>query len=99
LPSFTLDPLSPPCKRAHGVDRLKEFGKEALAQYHGKNGAPAYIGYKGNVYDVSGSSLWRHGDHQYRHHAGRDLTDALREAPHGEDMLERVVLIGTLHED
>jgi predicted heme/steroid binding protein len=33
------------------------------------------------------------------HHAGRDLTTGLREGPHGEDMLERVVLIGTLHEE
>ncbi len=92
-------PFSPLQKRPHRVDKLKEFSKEALTQYHGKNGAPAYIGYQGKVYDVSGSSLWRHGDHQYRHHAGRDLTTALREAPHGEDMLERAVVIGMLHED
>jgi predicted heme/steroid binding protein len=45
------------------VYRMKEFSKEELAHYNGKNGAPAYIGYKGNVYDVSGSSLWRIGDH------------------------------------
>lgn len=92
------DPL-PPLQMANGDYKLKEFSKEELTHYNGKKGAPAYIGYKGNVYDVSGSSLWRNGDHQYRHHAGRDLTDTLGEAPHGEDMLERVVLIGTLHED
>ena len=79
--------------------RMKEFSKEELARYNGKNGAPAYIACKGNIYDVSGSSLWRNGDHQFRHHAGRDLTEGLRQAPHGGDMLERVVLIGKLHED
>ncbi len=78
---------------------MKEFRKGKLAHYNGKNGAPAYIGYKGNIYDVSGSSLWRDGDHQFRHHAGQDLTGGLRQAPHGEDMLKRVVLIGILHED
>jgi ferritin-like protein len=38
-------------------------------------------------------------DTQDRHHAGLDLTDALREAPHGEDMLERVAVMGTSDED
>jgi len=84
---------------ANGDYKLKEFSREELAKYNGKNGTPAYIGYKGNVYDVSGSSLWRSGNHQFRHHAGQDLSDGLRQAPHGEDMLERVVLIGTLDDD
>lgn len=78
---------------------MKEFSKEELARYNGKNRTPAYIACEGKVYDVSGSSLWWNGDHQFRHHAGQDLTDGLRQAPHGEDMFERVVLIGILCED
>ena len=78
---------------------MKAFCREELSKYNGKNGILAYIAYKGKVYDVSGSSLWRNGDHQFRHHAGQDLTDGLRQAPHGEDMLERVIPIGTLHKD
>jgi predicted heme/steroid binding protein len=80
------------------VYEMKEFCREELSKYNGKNGSPAYIAYKGKVYDVSGSCLWRDGDHQFRHHAGGDLSDGLRQAPHGEDMLERVVFIGALHE-
>jgi len=78
---------------------VQVFSKAELTYYNGKKGAPAYIGYKGKVYDVSGSSLWRNGDHQYRHHAGQDLTDSLNQAPHAGDILERVVLVGTLHKD
>jgi len=78
---------------------MKRFSKEELARYNGKNGAPAYIAYKGKVYDVSNSFQWRSGRHQVLHNAGEDLTDALEQAPHGTDMLERLPIVGTLHED
>lgn len=84
---------------AYGVHELKEFSREELAKYNGKNGTPAYIAYNAKVYDVSGSSLWHSGNHQYRHQAGHDLTDSLRQAPHGDGMLERVPVIGTLRKD
>ena len=84
---------------ANGIHTMKEFSREELARYAGKDGAPAYLGYKGKVYDVSESFLWRNGNHQFRHNAGHDLTESMRQAPHGEDMLERVPVIGALHED
>jgi len=56
---------------------VKEFTEEELARYNGKNGAPAYIAYKGKVYDVSDSFLWRNGSHQVLHNAGADLTEAI----------------------
>jgi predicted heme/steroid binding protein len=83
----------------NGVCAMKKFSTEELAHYNGKNGGLAYIAYDAKVYDVSGSSLWRNGNHQFRHHAGRDLTGGLRQAPHGQDMLERVPVIGTLQEE
>lgn len=78
---------------------MKIFNREELARYNGKNGAPAYIAYKGMVYDASGSFQWRNGRHQVLHNAGEDLTDAFEQAPHSEDILERLPTIGTLHED
>jgi len=75
---------------------LKEFSKEELTQYNGKNGTPAYIAYKGKVYDVSTSFLWRDGNHQVLHIAGVDLTDAMEQAPHGGDVLEKLPIVGTL---
>jgi predicted heme/steroid binding protein len=78
---------------------MKSFSKEELARYNGKNGAPAYIAYKGKVYDASNSFQWRNGRHQVIHNAGGDLTDSLERAPHGVEMLERLPMIGILRED
>jgi predicted heme/steroid binding protein len=74
----------------------KEFTLEELGQYDGKDGRPAYVAYKGKVYDVTGSYLWVDGDHQGEHAAGRDLTAEIGNAPHGEEELERVRLVGVL---
>lgn len=97
MPSF--DPLFAFLHKTDTLCKMKEFSKKELTRYNGKNGAPAYIAYNSKVYDVSVSFVWRNGDHQFRHQAGQDLTGGLRQAPHGEDLLERVVLIGTLRED
>ena len=77
----------------------RTFTRKELATYQGRNGAPAYIAYDGKVYDVSNSFLWRNGRHQVLHHAGVDLTGVLDQAPHGADLLERVLIVGTLDED
>jgi predicted heme/steroid binding protein len=75
---------------------MKEFSKQELARYNGKNGRPAYAAYKGKVYDLSDSFLWNGGSHQVLHNAGVDLTDAMEQAPHGGDVLEKFPLVGTL---
>ena len=76
---------------------MKEFTEKELAQYDGRNGKPAYVGYKGKVYDVSSSFLWKDGTHQVLHNAGVDLTAALEQAPHSEDVLKKFPVIGILH--
>ncbi len=74
----------------------KQFTIEELKEYNGKNGKPAYIAYKGKVYDVTDDYLWTDGEHQGEHSAGADLTEEMSLAPHMEDVLERVKLVGTL---
>lgn len=76
----------------------KQFTLEELKQNDGKNGKPAYIAFKGKVYDVSDDFLWVEGDHQGEHSAGQDLTEAMQHAPHMEDVLERspLKIIGIL---
>lgn len=76
---------------------MKEFTEEELAQYDGKNGNLVYVAYKGKVYDVTESFLWRNGIHQVLHNAGVDLTDALEQAPHRDDVFEKFPVIGVIH--
>ena len=66
-----------------------------IAEFNGKNGKPAYIAYKGEVYDVTQSSQWLDGDH-LGHEAGSDLTDQMEIAPHSDDVMERMKKVGTL---
>ncbi len=73
----------------------KPFTKEELRKYNGRNGA-AYIAFESRVYDVSVSFHWKKGIHQVTHRAGCDLTEALKRAPHGPDMLNRFPLVGEL---
>lgn len=67
-----------------------------LRRYDGKEGRPAYVAFQGKVYDVSSSFLWRGGRHQAMHNAGEDLTEALRSAPHGPELLMRFPVVGEL---
>lgn len=75
---------------------MKEFTLKMLAENNGENGKPIYIAHKGKVYDVSGSRLWRNGNHMKRHKAGNDLTTDIQAAPHEPDVLERYPQIGVL---
>jgi predicted heme/steroid binding protein len=74
------------------VEEIRTFTSEELEEYNGKNGKPAYIAYQGKIYDVSQSDLWRSGEHMGLHGTGKDLTDELELAPHGEEVLERTKL-------
>lgn len=78
---------------------MKKFTTEELSHHSGNNGTKPYIAYNGKVYDVSESFHWKNGMHHVLHQAGEDLTEALRESPHGEDLLERVPIIGELLKD
>jgi len=74
----------------------RRFTLEELKRYDGRDGKQAYIAYKGKVYDVTESDFWTNGDHQGLHEAGKDLTGDIGLAPHGEETLERVKLVGVL---
>ena len=78
---------------------MKEFDAAELAKFNGENGNPVYVVYKGKVYDITGSKLWRNGMHMKRHHAGRDLTVDIQGAPHEPDVLERYPQVGTLKKE
>lgn len=76
---------------------MRVFAKEELRKYDGSGGI-VYVACAGKVYDVSHSFHWKKGVHQVTHYAGCDLTDALRQAPHGSEMLEKFPIVGELIE-
>ena len=78
---------------------MQEFELAELEKFDGNEGRPVYVAYKGKVYDVSDSKLWRNGLHMKRHHAGLDMTADIQGAPHEPDVLERFPLVGTLKEE
>lgn len=78
---------------------MKVFTKEELKEYNGKRGKLAYIACKGKVYDVTGSYLWKGGEHQSEHFAGKDLTIEIEDAPHGMDVLDRFPIVGELKDE
>ncbi len=73
-----------------------DMTSEELSLHDGKDGRPGYIVYRGTVYDVTTSKLWRDGSHLKKHSAGTDLTDILKTAPHGEEKVLKMPVVGKL---
>jgi predicted heme/steroid binding protein len=67
-----------------------------LKNCDGKNGKPAYFAYKGIIYDVSDSTWFTDGEHMATHFCGRDLTEELKKAPHGDDYFFDIKKVGNL---
>lgn len=72
------------------------FDTAALEVCDGKNGNPAYLAYKKNVYDVSDLTKWQGGTH-FKHLAGKDLTEEMQKAPHGAEKLENLKIVGSFN--
>ncbi|MBI5234122.1 MAG: cytochrome B5 [Deltaproteobacteria bacterium] len=77
---------------------MKRFTKEDLKKHDGGiSGAPVYIAFNGKVYDVTNSPLFIDGIH-FEHYAGRDLTDDMPDAPHSEEALATLTVVGEYSE-
>lgn len=77
------------------MPEFPQYSKSQLALRNGQDKPEIWVAYKGTIYDVTESRLWRKGKH-YEHWAGQDLTDELADAPHTHEVFERFVAIGIL---
>ncbi len=74
----------------------RQITEDELISNDGQDGRPAWVAYRGKVYDVSASRLWRGGAHMKRHQAGKDLTAEFGAAPHDEVVLQDMPVVGRL---
>jgi len=82
--------IGPKLGKKRKTEPLKAKGKftlDELSAFDGTEGRPSYIAFKNGIYDVSQSQYWEGGKHFVRHEAGKDLTDQLTYAPHGEEKI------------
>ncbi len=86
-------------KKALAIEAGKQdLTVEELSQFDGREGRSAYVAYGGSIHDVTKGKLWEDGSHARKHMAGMDLTEALRQAPHGEEKIKAMPLVGRLVE-
>jgi len=94
--TFVIGPKMRKKKAQPLLQKKERLTSEDLQHFDGKENPGTYVAYKGKVYDVSSSKLWKDGTHLKKHRAGNDLTDALKTAPHGEDRILRMPEVGEL---
>lgn len=71
------------------------FTKAQLALRNGQDKEQVWVAFKGVIYDVTKSRLWRNGKH-YEHWAGQDLTAELKDAPHSNTVFDKFDIVGYL---
>ncbi len=74
---------------------MKVYTKQQLALRNGQDKPEIWVAFRGIIYDVGSSRLWKNGKH-YEHWAGQDLTEELADAPHTEKVFEKFTAIGQL---
>ena len=74
------------------------FTRQQLALRNGQDKEEVWVAYRGLIYDVTHSRLWRNGKH-YEHWAGQDLTRELKEAPHTAGVFDKFQVVGLLIEN
>lgn len=73
----------------------RQITKTQLSLRNGNDKPEIWVAYKGLVYDVTKSKLWRDGKH-YEHWAGQDLTKEMKDAPHTPFVFDKFEIIGDL---
>ncbi len=83
-------------KEAKHLEPRGDMNIDELILFNGTEDRAVYFAYKGKIYDVSKSEHWKNGTHFSKHSGGADLTDMLKQAPHGEEKIIEMSKIGKL---
>ncbi|AZQ63687.1 MULTISPECIES: cytochrome b5 domain-containing protein [Flammeovirga] len=67
---------------------MEKYTRAQLALRNGEDKDEIWVAYKGKIYDMTNSRLWRNGKH-YEHWAGQDLTPEMKDAPHTEFVFDK----------
>mgnify|MGYP001053790215 CR=1 FL=1 len=76
-------------------NHLPKISSRQLSLNNGQDRDLIWVAYKGVVYDVTESRLWKNGKH-YEHWSGQDLTSELADAPHGIGVFDKFEKVGLL---
>jgi Predicted heme/steroid binding protein len=74
---------------------LQKFTLEELATYNGKNGNPAYVAVNDIVYEVGSNAAWAAATH-FGLTAGKDLTEQFNSCHAGQQILNKLRVVGKL---
>ncbi|HRJ28707.1 MAG TPA: cytochrome b5 domain-containing protein [Cyclobacteriaceae bacterium] len=76
-------------------EELPIYTTAQLALRNGQDKPQVWFAFRGMIYEVTESRLWKTGKH-YEHWAGQDLTDELKDAPHTDKVFDKFKVIGRL---
>lgn len=74
---------------------------DEVAKHTGKDGNSCWVAVDGTVYEISGFVLWLEGDHKPsggRAKCGKDLSEVIKQSPHGKSKLKLLKEIGPLQQ-
>lgn len=74
---------------------LPTYTRAQLALRNGQDRDEIWVAFRGVIYDVGRSRLWRNGKH-YEHWSGQDLTAELPDAPHNANVFDKFEAVGLL---
>lgn len=74
---------------------------DEVAKHTGKDGNSCWVAVDGTVYEISGFVLWVEGEHKPsggRAKCGKDLSEVIKQSPHGKSKLKLLKEIGPLQQ-
>ena len=77
------------------LSNSRQFTKEELSSFDGKNGNPAYVAVNGTVYDVTNNAGWGAATH-FGLSAGKDLTAQFNSCHAGQSVLSKLPVVGKM---